>query len=94
MTALTKVWTPEAVTGPLLEIVDGSVVPIEVCSAVASFWACAVAWDTCMLFCSLFDLVFVWLSGMSACWQSVAGVMRHGQPYHAGQALAAMEDPS
>ena len=47
--ALTKVWTPDAVTWPVLAIVVGSVVPIEVCSAAASFCACAVAWDTCML---------------------------------------------
>ena len=46
--ALTKVWTLDAVTGPVLAIVVGSVVPIEVCSAAASFCACAVAWDTCM----------------------------------------------
>ncbi len=52
MMALTKVWTPDAVTGPVLAIVDGSVVPMEVCSAAASFCACAVAWDTCM-----FDMI-------------------------------------
>ena len=46
--ALTKVWTSDAVTGPVLAIVLGSVVPMEACSAAASFCACAVACDTCM----------------------------------------------
>ena len=58
--ALTKVWTPDAVTWPVLAIVDGSVVPMDVCSAAASFCACAVAWDTCMLDRTLLMCLAVW----------------------------------
>ena len=85
--AFTKVWTPDAVTGPVLAMVDGSVVPIELCSAAASFCACAVAWDTCMFDETLLTCLAVWhastratVPGAQRLW--AARLCRPGYCYH------------